>query len=123
MVTFNNFFNNTEAVFKGCKKPNRKPNFKSNSGSKYWYGSDKKGDFVIRNSNHWSVLKAIGSKETLRECKSIASCQWHLKDTRIVFEKVLLKRRHNKKRLKLKGHPHYYSTYTGKCYLSDFKKI
>jgi len=51
-----NYFNNSYGIFKGCKAPNRTPDFVSPSGSKYWYGSDKNGAFVIRKSNHWSKL-------------------------------------------------------------------
>ena len=44
-----NFFENTIAIFKETEKPNREPDFTSDSGSQYWYYKDK----VIRGSNHW----------------------------------------------------------------------
>lgn len=52
-----NFFVGTEADFVPCAMPNRKPDYISDSGSKYWY---EKGG-VIRSSNHWGY---------------VASCNW-----------------------------------------------
>ncbi len=60
MVTAGNFHINTFAVFTACAFPDCKPDFVSESGSKYWY----EGDSVIRVSDHW------GSR--------IASCAWFL---------------------------------------------
>lgn len=65
MITHSNFHLATKAWFKPCKMPTRKPNFISNSGSKYWYGNDKKGDYVIRYSDHWGA---------------VASCDWRIKN-------------------------------------------
>ena len=60
MITYSTFFIGTIAVFKGCKTPKRKPNYISYNrfgivSSSYYYGSDKKGDYVIRVSDHWSA--------------------------------------------------------------------
>lgn len=60
-VTLKNFHVDTFANFTKIKKselPNRKPDFKSKSGSKYWYERDK----VYRHSDHWG--------------RTIASCNW-----------------------------------------------
>lgn len=49
MKTKDNFFQKTYACFKKCKKPNTKPDYKSESGSMYWY-TDRG---VYRLSCHW----------------------------------------------------------------------
>lgn len=62
-VTFEDFHLSTFANYSKIKTkdvPSRTPDFKSNSGSKYWY----EGDSVIRESNHWG--------------RTIASCNWLL---------------------------------------------
>ena len=56
-----NFFDNTVALFNEVDKPNRKPDFISLSGSKYWYY--KKG--LIRGADHWG--------------NRIANCSWAIK--------------------------------------------
>ena len=53
----NNFFEDTVAYFKGCKRPRRQPDYVSYNrrgqiSSCYWY--TPRG--VIRASNHWSTL-------------------------------------------------------------------
>ena len=105
MITFSNYFMGTKAIFKGCKKPTRSPDYESNSGSQYWYGSNKNGSYVIRFSDHWCRRTALRvDAETIpkstRECKSIASCQWRIKSNDM--------RRYNNKRI------------CGKCYLDEF---
>lgn len=105
MITFENFFLNTEAVFKGCKTPKRKPDYISYSrytsevSSRYWYGEDKTGKYVIRESNHW-VSRRDFERKSLNECYSIASCIWNIKNK---FNDS-------------------YKLVSGKCYLSDFKE-
>jgi hypothetical protein len=102
MVDLSNFFISTQAVFKGCKIPKRKPDYVSDSGSIYWYGENKKGSYVIRQSDHWVNLKKIGNNTIIRQCARIATCQWHLKT----------------------NHPGMgEETIAGKCYLGDFQKI
>ena len=62
-ITFDNFFDDTFADFNKIRNkeiPHRKPDFISNSGSKYWYEEDT----VYRESNHWG--------------RTIASCNWLL---------------------------------------------
>lgn len=56
-----NFFENTMTVFKQVAKPRRKPDYESDSGSRYWYS--KKG--LIRGSDHWG--------------NGVANCDWPLK--------------------------------------------
>lgn len=77
MIDFNNYFHNTIANFKGCKKPKRKPDYVSKSGSKYWYGENKRGKYVIRHSDHWCNVFLAADK--IRECSNIASCYWSIK--------------------------------------------
>ena len=101
MITTGNFFVNTLAKFKGCKTPKRKPNFVSNSGSKYYYGKDGKGEYVIRESDHWSYHNSF-TKKNHGFVYSIASCFWSLKS--------------NAKYT-------YQTVNSGKCYLSEFKRI
>lgn len=105
MITFENFFLNTEAVFKGCKTPKRKPDYisynryTSEESSRYWYGEDKKGKYVIRESNHW-VSRRDFERKSLEECSSIATCKWDIKNIKNTS----------------------YELVSGKCYLSNFKK-
>ncbi|MDR3188432.1 MAG: hypothetical protein LBT94_04510 [Prevotellaceae bacterium] len=63
MITYNNFNVATRGVFKACKAPKRKPDFISwsnrydkHKSSMYWRGEDKKGKYVIRQSQHWSDI-------------------------------------------------------------------
>lgn len=54
-ITFDNFYKGTKADFKEIMKagvPKRKPDFVSDSGSKYWFTANS----VIRQSNHWGQL-------------------------------------------------------------------
>jgi hypothetical protein len=68
-----NFHIRSFAIFKGCKKPKRKADYISHNkqgevSSLYWYGTDKRGDYVIRDSDHWANIN----------CKHIAKCVWFL---------------------------------------------
>lgn len=101
MTTFNNYFIETRATFRGCSTPKRKPDYKSASGSLYWYGTDRNGKYVIRYSDHWLMRNRIYSNNLIstyapRECKRIASCLWKLKTNKL--------------------------SNCGKCYLNDFTK-
>jgi len=105
-ITIDNFYCTTEAIFKGCKTPKRKPDYISYDSlyegrisSRYWYGKDSFGSFVIRESNHWVKTKKIGSNNITKNCKSIGSCQWNLKTNNEI------------------------KNTSGKCYLSEFKNI
>lgn len=100
------FYKNTKATFKGCKRPKRRPDYVSLNkfgyiSSLYWYGENKNGKYVIRESNHWSYVYSdptLLEETSLRECKKVASCFWTLKSFRLTSK-------------------------CGKCYLKDFKAI
>ena len=116
MITFNNFFVNTEAFFKGCKRPKRKPDFVSKThygetSSEYWYGENKKGKFVIRSSDHWVFFKKFDRSKRVVDCPSIASCEWHIKTTL------------NLKKEKSEHDSDYNNVICGKCYLKNFKEL
>ena len=81
-INRDNYYNNTYAVFKGCKRPRRKPDYVSRNmdgeiSSEYWYGS--KGDYVIRCSKHWSSPNNCFLSKPLFRCGRIASCYWELR--------------------------------------------
>ena len=103
------FYFNTKATFKGCKRPKRRPDYVSlnkwgYTSSLYWYGEDKHGKYVIRESNHWSYVytnHTLLEETSLRECKHVASCFWALKSSRLTSKYRVC----------------------GKCYLKDFKAI
>lgn len=104
-INFENFFISTKATFKACKTPKRKPDFESESGSRYWYGENKQGKYVIRESDHWS--KTVCHKRSVDGCGNIASCKWNIfipKHSKDVFFRRMRET----------------SIVSGKCYLSDF---
>lgn len=43
-------------VFKLCQAPHRSPDKITQGGSKYWFGQNRKGKFMIRKSNHWNKV-------------------------------------------------------------------
>lgn len=72
-ITYDNFYESTEAVFTQVERPDRPADYVSypqgpgvvyqydESGkitgpisSEYWYGSDEGGDYVVRGSDHWT---------------------------------------------------------------------
>ena len=55
----NNFYINTRGVFHYDETPYEKPDYVSDSGSKYWFYSNG----VIRESDHWG---------------DVASCKWSI---------------------------------------------
>lgn len=98
MITFDNFFMNTQASFKACKRPKREADYTSFNregrvSSEYWYGEDSVGSYVIRFSDHWASrfprpkVQGFGSKAKqeaklleLSHLRWIASCKWFLKN-------------------------------------------
>ncbi|QDU81580.1 hypothetical protein Pla110_33220 [Polystyrenella longa] len=62
MVDRDTFNYMTQAVFRPVIKPNRIPDYVSESGSQYWYENDG----VIRHSDHWGT---------------VASCLWSCTST------------------------------------------
>lgn len=55
-----NFMYDTACAWRPATQPKRKPDYESDSGSRYWYTENG----VIRSSDHWGA--------------SIASCKWWL---------------------------------------------
>lgn len=83
MYTKEDFYSYTIAVFKGCKRPLRNPDYVSmtKSGtisSEYWYGTNKQGDYVIRSSSHWSLINNNGIIQ--KGCGRLATCFWVLRE-------------------------------------------
>ena len=60
--TSENFFIETKTSFTSCDRPDRDPDYTSDSGSSYWYTEDG----VIRESNHWG--------------RGVATCEWLIDD-------------------------------------------
>lgn len=126
MININNYYNSTKAVFKGCKIPKRNPDYISYNedgdiSSRYWYGNNKNGNYIIRESDHWVNMKPLNNNKIFRQCKSIASCIWHLTTNKIKFKQINYHYYHNSKpkTILVKEKPNL----TGKAYLKDFIKI
>lgn len=112
-ITYDNFFTDTKGIFEETETPDREPDYISQKrfgwgeSSRYWYGTDKGGDYVIRQSDHWSGYTKKGNPKMLDEdavfnfATPIASCTWFLKETKGTVQ--------DGKR-------------TGKIYLSDLHK-
>lgn len=93
-VTFDNFFANTSAVFTLLHKseaPQREADYESERwdglgiSSRYWYGEDERGKYVVRASDHWSDYprgansrKAFEDNPYHRRYTRIASSRWAL---------------------------------------------
>lgn len=77
-INKNNYFLSTRCRFKACRRPRRKPDYESNSGSRYWYTDVG----VYRESAHWSRIYGIDTDDlwftNLTECNRVASCFWIL---------------------------------------------
>ena len=102
MINQDNFFQKTFASFTSCEAPNEYPHYISFDkrgavSSCYWYGTDDKGDYVIRNSNHWSVVYPQ-KNEAIKEVGFIRDCWWDLTIEENFSD-------------------------SGKCYFSEFMKI
>ena len=85
MICQKNFYENTTAVFKGCKIPKREPDyisynrFSGEVSSRYWY--TKSG--VIRASDHWSEYRTFNDgrkNKYMQEAYNISSTSVHYKD-------------------------------------------
>ena len=133
MITFSNFFTGTEALFKGCKKPKRTPDYISyyvdswtgekKISSSYWYGENKRGKYVIRESDHWVKMKKLSSNNQIKNIKNVATCLWHFKG-KDAFEKIIREVPSSRNG----GTEKIFITVgkkkiCGKCYLKDFKKL
>ena len=111
-IHYSNYFLSTKVVFKGCKIPKRNPDYISidkkfnDISSKYWYGEDTNGKYVIRQSNHWVNICDFENNK-YKQCERIATCLWSLKT--------------NKKNTDFLGNLEYLtSKNAGKAYLSKF---
>lgn len=85
MRTFGNYFVRSYGIFKPCKTPARPPDHVSMAkvwdedkqahivtdkvSSRYWYGRNKRGPYIIRESDHWSGWNA----------DKIVKCFWRLR--------------------------------------------
>ena len=62
---------NLVRVFKLCKKPSRPPDSLSWQGSRYWYGENKRGKYMIRASDHWGKVGSslyLFIKQVTKDC-------------------------------------------------------
>ncbi len=120
--TFDNFHKSTFAVFKGCKRPKRTPDYTSHNkqgeiSSEYWYGENNKGKYIIRYSTHWSNLNNSNKNDI--SCGNIKSCYWQLQVPNVRGEKELFKvRNHDDEVLIINVNA---KSCCGKQYLSNFK--
>lgn len=93
-VTYDNFFNSTAGIWETLpisEVPTREPDYASQRwdgfgvSSRYWYGEDDGGQYVIRESDHWSGVLTNDSfiddferHPYSRHYTPIASCRWAL---------------------------------------------
>lgn len=76
-----NYLFGTYGVFKPCKVPKRPPDFTSKSGSMYWHGTNSKGQYMIRFSDHWSRIfyRRKYSSFPIKTIKKVSKSIWLLK--------------------------------------------
>ncbi len=89
-MTYDNFYQETIGMFHEVETPEREPDYVSRKrngevSSSYWYDTDEQGDYVIRQSDHWSMAKPSIPTSALYEesyaaqfATPIASCTWYL---------------------------------------------
>ncbi len=143
-ITYDNFYQHTEAIFEEVSRPQRDPDYKSTTisgygiSSEYWYGSDEGGDYVVRGSDHWSnVSPNIASYEAWRNGlrdkseyrysnqyynPNIGTCLWSLiskPDARMPIDWHWS--RGEDGFTKVPGAPKYQPVY-GKVYLKDMRR-
>lgn len=114
-VTYENFYLRTRGTFVECDLPEVEPSYIStptvlgHTGSKYWYGSDSKGDYIIRCANHWCkyVNNCEGNAVILIQCKKIVKCKWNYQFNNITTVENIV----------VNGH------YTGKIYLPELNHL
>ena len=78
MINQDNFFQKTFASFTACETPQEHPHYisldkKGKVSSCYWYGTDDKGDYVIRNS-HQLIVVFPQQNEFNKEVVFIRAC-------------------------------------------------
>lgn len=118
IIDYSNFFHNTRGSWKACKKPKRSSDFISynkhllkNFGEKvisseYWYGEDKKGEYVIRSSQHWG---------------GCAGCWWSFYNPKDVNGLKKEKRIKIRKKQRSEQFPREETFLAAKIYLKDLK--
>ena len=114
-VTYEDFFIKTKGTYIECEEPTIEPSYIStptqvgNTASKYWYGTDKGGDYIIRKANHWCIYYSKGDKQSnviITQCSRIVKCTWHFQFNRVASRSdVVFLEQH----------------YTGKVYLKDLR--
>ena len=81
-VTYDDFFICSKGTFVECVEPTTEPDYNSiptvlgNTSSKYWYGTDEGGAYIIRKANHW-CLYYINDYLITSQANKIAKCVWH----------------------------------------------
>ncbi len=98
-VNFANFHNFTTAVFTPCVKPDREPDFVSDSGSEYW----DLGDRVVRLSDHWGWVKSCSwtfGEPRLHFVYSCGECLY--KDFTLRFAKLTIDKAEQARRTRIK---------------------
>ena len=68
----NDYYIQTDAVFEACTAPRRKPDYTSQSGSRYWYS--KEG--LTRSADHWG---------------DVAQCRWLYKKGARIAKQLIRK--------------------------------
>lgn len=139
-VTFDNFFANTSATFKPisvAEKPTREPDYVSKrwegfgASSRYWYGEDERGKYVIRESDHWSnvmftdnSVAAFEKDPYNRRYTRIATCQWAIDATELTAGKTESEggKKYNEVISEFRGKYDDNGRIYAKAYLDDFTK-
>lgn len=74
--TQDNFMKSTKVDFKSCRLPKGKPDYVSNSGSRYWYFDEK----VIRESTHWGLRSSACcwtlNNKRIKNNRSVGEAYW-----------------------------------------------
>lgn len=127
-VTFDNFYNSTAGVWEVLpisEAPTREPDYVSQRwdgfgvSSRYWYGEDEGGEYVIRESDHWSrAIKGDVSAEDFKRnpygkyaSTPIASCRWALDYRNVATDEYVDKKGVSYGKIYLQDLTHYEDTY------------
>jgi hypothetical protein len=102
------YWKGTFAVFRECKTPKAAPDFVSYDkrgkiSSRYWERENKKGKYIVRESDHWCRYSLAGRGSWRERCNRIKKCIWELR---------LINNMANERGM-----------IAGKCYLSDFRGV
>ena len=127
-VTYNNFYNSTAGIWEALpisEAPTREPDYESKRwdgfgiSSRYWYGEDEGGEYVIRKSDHWSrTIKSDVSAEDFKRNPygkyasiPIASCRWALDYRNVAIDEYADKKGVSYGKIYLQDLTHYEDTY------------